>query len=284
MSDQLSLLIDQLIAADEWPAPDLLQAILDHGDAAIAPLRDIAHAAEDTWPTIFAARLLASLNAQSAAPDLVNLYRVLDGDILDILLGPVALLGEAVIDPALAVVRETALRWYPRAMAANVARDAAGSDPLLCQRVATALRDLLARSLAQVAAGLELNDDDAMLVSSFVSDLAHLADPAARPIIEAAFDAELVDEFMIRREDVGSMYRQPNRWRHPNEAATWLTRYRETYRSHLADVKRGEREARQPQPQAVTPSKSAPKPGRNDPCWCGSGKKYKHCHLGQDRQ
>ena len=20
--------------------------------------------------------------------------------------------------------------------------------------------------------------------------------------------------------------------------------------------------------------------GRNDPCWCGSGKKYKHCHGG----
>jgi uncharacterized protein YecA (UPF0149 family) len=22
--------------------------------------------------------------------------------------------------------------------------------------------------------------------------------------------------------------------------------------------------------------------GRNDPCWCGSGKKYKHCHLDED--
>ncbi len=29
---------------------------------------------------------------------------------------------------------------------------------------------------------------------------------------------------------------------------------------------------------------SAPekKPGRNEPCWCGSGKKYKKCHLGED--
>jgi len=25
------------------------------------------------------------------------------------------------------------------------------------------------------------------------------------------------------------------------------------------------------------------KRGRNDPCWCGSGKKYKKCHLAQDR-
>lgn len=24
--------------------------------------------------------------------------------------------------------------------------------------------------------------------------------------------------------------------------------------------------------------------GRNEPCWCGSGKKFKHCHLDQDKQ
>ncbi len=28
----------------------------------------------------------------------------------------------------------------------------------------------------------------------------------------------------------------------------------------------------------------ASKTGRNDPCWCGSGKKYKKCHLGRDRE
>lgn len=24
--------------------------------------------------------------------------------------------------------------------------------------------------------------------------------------------------------------------------------------------------------------------GRNDPCWCGSGVKYKRCHLDSDRR
>jgi uncharacterized protein YecA (UPF0149 family) len=24
-------------------------------------------------------------------------------------------------------------------------------------------------------------------------------------------------------------------------------------------------------------------PGRNEPCWCGSGQKYKRCHLDADR-
>ena len=32
-------------------------------------------------------------------------------------------------------------------------------------------------------------------------------------------------------------------------------------------------------PQSVI---AAPRPGRNDPCWCGSGKKYKKCHLAAD--
>jgi len=27
-----------------------------------------------------------------------------------------------------------------------------------------------------------------------------------------------------------------------------------------------------------------PRLGRNDPCWCGSGKKYKRCHLEQDEK
>ena len=26
------------------------------------------------------------------------------------------------------------------------------------------------------------------------------------------------------------------------------------------------------------------RPGRNDECWCGSGKKYKKCHLGFDER
>ena len=29
---------------------------------------------------------------------------------------------------------------------------------------------------------------------------------------------------------------------------------------------------------AAAPARSGPKVGRNDPCWCGSGKKYKKCH------
>jgi hypothetical protein len=32
------------------------------------------------------------------------------------------------------------------------------------------------------------------------------------------------------------------------------------------------------------PPKEAANLGRNDPCWCGSGKKYKRCHYEPDRK
>lgn len=32
------------------------------------------------------------------------------------------------------------------------------------------------------------------------------------------------------------------------------------------------------------PEAPAAKPERNEPCWCGSGKKYKKCHLAVDEK
>ena len=32
------------------------------------------------------------------------------------------------------------------------------------------------------------------------------------------------------------------------------------------------------------PPESARKLDRNDPCWCGSGEKYKKCHCEEDRK
>jgi hypothetical protein len=37
----------------------------------------------------------------------------------------------------------------------------------------------------------------------------------------------------------------------------------------------------QPIPQPLTPQETM---GRNDPCWCRSGRKWKHCHKDRDKQ
>jgi hypothetical protein len=49
---------------------------------------------------------------------------------------------------------------------------------------------------------------------------------------------------------------------------------------HPSDIPLPDRDALRPR-QIQPPTE---KPGRNDPCWCGSGKKYKYCHLRQDRK
>jgi len=47
---------------------------------------------------------------------------------------------------------------------------------------------------------------------------------------------------------------------------------------HTSEATRQAASAPQNQPQKTMPIKSQPRIGRNDPCPCGSGKKYKNCH------
>ncbi|MBZ4421361.1 SEC-C domain-containing protein [Myxococcus sp. RHST-1-4] len=35
-------------------------------------------------------------------------------------------------------------------------------------------------------------------------------------------------------------------------------------------------------PLPPEPARREQRPGRNEPCWCGSGQKYKKCHLSDD--
>jgi preprotein translocase subunit SecA len=53
------------------------------------------------------------------------------------------------------------------------------------------------------------------------------------------------------------------------------------------DRRAGTGGAAPPPPQAAPPqatvTRDRPKLGRNDPCYCGSGKKYKNCHYREDQ-
>jgi preprotein translocase subunit SecA len=46
----------------------------------------------------------------------------------------------------------------------------------------------------------------------------------------------------------------------------------------VATATRGGAVAENPAPAPITPVRAEKTPGRNDPCFCGSGKKYKMCH------
>ncbi|MDE6290124.1 MAG: SEC-C domain-containing protein [Muribaculaceae bacterium] len=61
-----------------------------------------------------------------------------------------------------------------------------------------------------------------------------------------------------------------------NPYANYSTTH-ETYEGENAQRQAAQNVNRQPQQQRQ-PVKAQPKVGRNDPCPCGSGKKYKNCH------
>ena len=63
-------------------------------------------------------------------------------------------------------------------------------------------------------------------------------------------------------------------WMSDDEEAKMLEEVRENFASHLFDVRQYFFERSIPE----TVRRDSPKVGRNDPCPCGSGKKYKNCH------
>jgi hypothetical protein len=135
-------------------------------------------------------------------------------------------------------------------------------------------------------------------VMFLVSDLADLADPLAKDLIKTAFKEDLVDTFWVDEKSVEEAYREGGT--PPRPPRDWLGKYRERYRQHMEDLKRPRPPDRSSQltarsasyreppyePPPLQPPETirntGPKLGRNDPCWCGSGKKYKKCHWGKD--
>ena len=63
-------------------------------------------------------------------------------------------------------------------------------------------------------------------------------------------------------------------WMSEEEEAKLLDEIRENFASHLFDVRQYFFDKSIPE----TVRRDAPKVGRNEPCPCGSGKKYKNCH------
>jgi hypothetical protein len=134
-------------------------------------------------------------------------------------------------------------------------------------------------------------------VAFVVGALATIADPVAHDAIMTAFREGLVDESTTSKKRVDKHYAEAEE---PIDAEAiewnWLDSYRADYDemaqaappAQLPRTKyRYEDRYDEGEPPADVPA-TAPirntqaKLGRNDPCWCGSGKKFKKCHLGKD--
>jgi|GEM_PF-3285629 len=285
MPDTLYELIAELTPENDWPKPELLTAIMARGDEIVKPLCQMLNDPEcDGWSLHYAANLLALHGSREAIPALANTFRLFDTDFLESTSEALSAFGEAAIDPALDAASDAKANWYQRAMAINAAVEAAGNDAALKERVSARLRAMLEDFVARAKS---LTDEEIQVASALVCDLSGMVDPAARDLIETAFAAEVVDESVTDRKDVqrayGHAYDNLRRNFNPRK---WFEDYPASYQRHLEqEAKWAKREQRQKEKQRYSvPAKpiAAPKLGRNDLCWCGSGKKYKHCHLRSD--
>jgi hypothetical protein len=376
LTGDCTAIVQQMVAEGELPRPELLQQILEFGEAAVAPLLEILNSRPRGWPAeaplCHAAGLLSVLRPASALPPLCAAARFYKGDTVQRLADAIASFGPAALDDLIDLVRDPAVSGFQRSYLIHSAKQAAGNDPVKRARVAEVVRELFARVVGEIQADQqfenelvatgetdgsgdapvdvdlngepieELDEDefDALLEEdgeggslafgidsaaaedpdelaheedrgnevtrdedlAFLTDgLACLADPLARDMIEAAFDAGQIDESIVSRQAVESDYRSggeefspPRPWLEEYvEFYTRLVKREEDLRSRPPPVEfprftiDSPRETRPretpPRVEPVEPIRnSAPRIGRNDPCWCGSGKKFKKCHMGKE--
>ena len=166
---------------------------------------------------------------------------------------------------------------YHRATASNIAVELAGDDPARRARVGGVLRVVVADYLARFD---DLTEQQQMVVTFFSSDLVGLADLEARPMIESALADDKIDDDFFDQEWLEEclLKRGPD---HTFTRVSWLDRYREDYQKHRATEMFDALEDGELVQEPVVLGKRL---GRNDPCWCGSGKKYKKCHLTEDEK
>jgi hypothetical protein len=253
------LIFMRLVTAGEKLSDDARAEILGLGDQAILPLIGVLiHpdlCDEDDpgagWAPIHAARLLCDLRAAEAIEPMLALLGETGWDtvIHDAILRDLPQMGGAALEPALRAAIATDDPEFKSSLLGILARLGVRDERILA---------LLGEHLAV----------DPILVAG---DLADYGDPSALPILVDLLDRLEVDQErpfgnqeLIELENAilvlgGTLTRSQ---------AAKLDLVRSLRRRGLAPRQR---------------SAAAAKVGRNDPCPCGSGKKYKRCHLEADR-
>ena len=270
----------------DWPPPALLEEIIACGEAAVRPLEDLltpelfAAAAESDKASSLAyygLSLLGSLGTPAALPALVRAFPLVDEDTQEWMPDWIVPLGPDAIEPLFAVITDDAAGEYHRATASNIAVELAGDDPARRALVGGVLRGVVADYLARFD---DLSEAQQMVVTFFSSDLVGMADPEARPMIEAALADDKIDEDFFDQEWLEECYAKGGQT-HTFTRISWLERYREDYQKHKATEMFDALEEGEFVQEPVVLGKRL---GRNDLCWCGSGKKYKKCHLMEDEK
>lgn len=268
--NHLDQAIERLRCTSEQLPDDLREQLVTAGSEAVPSLLAILEdragwqedAAGDGWPPIHAATILGEIrDPRSVAPMIDCLHET---DALDVLANALWLAlpkhGVAALEPLLAVCDEI-------------------DDPHERLSFCIVLGELGVRDERIFERLLAMFEHNAEAIAG---SFAEYGDPRALPILAQCLDEYELDErtashdLTIKElayaiEDLGGELTESQREK-------VATAHRIAAERRLAATRR-QRRAPLDRP---SPARRRERPGRNEPCWCGSAKKYKRCHLEED--
>ncbi len=297
-------LIDQLEKSGDRASLELVQAILERGNEAVPHLRSVLknkeywEASDDRqWMPLHAVKLLGTIADPEALPELIDAsVRAVEADndwVMEDLPTVFDCIGSQAVEPLmkfiLAHTGDNEL-WWPRTAAADGLASIAFHHPEERERITSFLH------------GLFSENEDSEFSGSVADALVDLNDPSSIPVLERAFGLGYIDEEIIsgdELEEIGEIKEEiPIEYRRdllefydPDEVARRKERWEQEKRERelLEAEKREKKEKILAQElkrleiaMELSDRNLLPrfrKAGRNDPCPCGSGKKFKKCHL-----
>lgn len=261
-----------LVEAGGELSDELCQRILAQGEGIVPALIEVLNredlqmedAPGEGWPPIHAADLLGQLKAVEAVPHLVRWLVEAERmtflkERLPRILGEI---GEPAFAPLLAAYRqreEADDRAYFLEALARVGH----RDDELYQLF---LRELEENPVLGAVYLGEYGDPRAVAPLTQALDAWQLSEDST------PFDDDAVIEFAAAIRDLGG------------ELSAAQEQKVEMVRQRRIRLFERRTSARSPYLQQSRHPGSAAKLGRNEPCWCGSGKKYKKCHLDEDQR
>ena len=236
--------------------PDLIRMAVDE------PLYKSAPKDSAGWAPVHAWRALSQLRPEEAIEPLTQLLEYSDDWVSEEIPTVFARIGPAAIPVLEDYLNDTSHGSFARIVAISSLYEIAEMHP----QARSGCVEILVTALER------FETFDPYTNGFLISYLTDLGAVEAAPLMERAFEAGRVNPMVMGDwEDV--------------QVELGLLEERTTPRPSLfgglMDRLSGMEDILNPESEARRRLREI---GRNDPCWCGSGKKYKHCHLREDQQ
>lgn len=249
---------------------------------------------DDDYTLFHGLMLLGHLRSESSLPLILEAWR-LDPDVTELVFGDMLyedlwqvlwLCGEHQI-PLLKdfILDETVSSIFGRSDVAGILDHIVSNDPSRRQEVLQVLVDLL-RHFDQIPAE-KFTEDHSLLCATLASSVSDLNATEYQPLIASMFERDRIDpnlkgDWIEFQKDFGKPYDSGQKvfldirdW-YSDRGQYWLN----VMQNNALEAERYELQRLQ-KLREIGQAQQAPKNkkiGRNDPCPCGSGKKYKKCH------